>query len=83
MIRAGLLAALMALGGCQTHRDKADAEMLAECARIADPDDRKACQEEVMESAIDAEARTLERQQELEKSHEERERMREVYGEPK
>lgn len=76
------LGALLALAGCQTWHDEADAKALATCAEIADPDARKTCQAEVMESAADAEARTLERQQELEKSQEERDRLRAVYSKP-
>jgi hypothetical protein len=80
---AGALVAMMALAGCQTWVDKADAEMLAECARIADPDKRDRCQTEVMTAAADAERAFQEKQREAAEAREQREALREAYGVPK
>jgi hypothetical protein len=79
---AGLVAAL-ALAGCQTWVDRADAEMLAECAKIADPDKRDRCQTEVMTAAADAERSFQEKQREAAEAREQREALREAYGVPK
>jgi len=87
MSRAGALAAglgaLMALAGCQTWTDKADAKMLAKCARIADPAARDRCQTEVMTAAADAERTFQEKQREAAEAREQREALREAYGVPK
>lgn len=87
MNRAGALAAglvaIMTLAGCQTWADKADAEMLAACADIADPLERERCQVEVMTAAGDAERTYQEKQREAALAREEREALREAYGVPK
>lgn len=87
MSRAGALAAGLvaatALAGCQTWTDKADAAMLSECARIADPDARDRCQTEVMTAAADAERAFQEKQREAAEDREQREALREAYGVPK
>lgn len=87
MSRAGALAAgliaIAALAGCQTWTDRADAEMLAECARIADPGARDRCQTEVMTAAADAERAFREKQREAAGVREQREALREAYGVPK
>ena len=80
---AGALVAMMALAGCQTWVDKADAEMLAECARIAEPEARDRCQTEVMTAAADAERAFQEKQREAAEAREQREALREAYGVPK
>lgn len=77
------LAVLTALTGCQTWQDKADAEALADCAKIAEPAKRETCQTEVMTAAGDAERRLLEQQREAALAREEREALREAYGLPK
>jgi hypothetical protein len=77
------LFAMTALAACQTWVDKADAEMLAECARIADPDKRDRCQTEVMTAAADAERAFQEKQREAAEAREQREALREAYGVPK
>jgi hypothetical protein len=79
---AGLVAAL-ALAGCQTWVDRADAEMLAECAKIAEPEARDRCQTEVMTVAADAERAFQEKQREAAEAREQREALREAYGVPK
>jgi hypothetical protein len=76
---ASALAAVFALGAWQ---DKADAEMLADCAKIADPGARKTCQTEVMTAYGDAERALKEKRLAEEKAREERETLREVYGVP-
>jgi len=81
-IIAAILAAAPLLAGCQTWQDKADTAALAECAGIADPGERKACQTEVTAAASDALGRAADRQRELEEAQEERDRLREVYGNP-
>jgi hypothetical protein len=79
---AAALAAVFAFGACQTWQDKADAEMLADCAKIADPGARKTCQTEVMTAYGDAERALKEKRLAEEKAREERETLREVYGVP-
>jgi len=81
VVAAGL-AALLVLGACQTWQDKADAEMLADCAKIADPAARKTCQTEVMTAYGDAERALKEKQLAEAKAREERETLKEVYGLP-
>ena len=87
MSRAGALVsglvAISALAGCQTWTDRADAEMLAKCARIADPGARNRCQTEVMTAAADAERAFQEKQREAAEAREQREALREAYGVPK
>lgn len=78
---AGLVL-LVALAGCQTWRDKADAQALADCAKIADPAKRVTCQTEIMTAAGDAERRLLEQQREAALAREEREALHEAYGLP-
>lgn len=72
---AGLVART-ALTGCQTRQDKADAAALADCAKIAEPEERGTCQTEVMTAAGDAERRQLEKQREAALAREEREACR-------
>ena len=79
---AGLVA-LTALTGCQTWQDKADAAALADCASIAEPEQRGTCQTEVLRAAGDAERRQLEEQREAALAREEREALRQAYGLPK
>jgi hypothetical protein len=79
----GGLAGLLVLAGCQTWQDAADADMLARCARIADPAKRSICQTEVMTAAGDAERRQLEAQREAGLARETQEALREAYGLPK
>ena len=81
-LAAAGLVAHMALGACQTWQDKADAEMLAECTKVADPVARKRCQTEVMTAYGDAERAQKERYREAAKASEEREALREAYGLP-
>jgi hypothetical protein len=78
---AGLIV-LTALGACQTWQDKADAAMLADCAKIADPEAREACQTEVMTAYGDAERAQKERYRQAAKASEEREALRKAYGIP-
>jgi ABC-type uncharacterized transport system auxiliary subunit len=80
-VAAGL-AAFLVLGACQTWQDKADAEMLADCAKIADPAERKTCQTEVITAYGDAERALKEKQVAEAKAREERETLKEVYGLP-
>ncbi|MBK8198716.1 MAG: hypothetical protein IPK75_10115 [Acidobacteria bacterium] len=77
------LAALASLGGCQTWKDQADAEALAACARIADPDKRETCQTEVMTAYGDAERDRARKQSEAQQAAEDREALRKAYGIPK
>lgn len=81
--RASALVAAAALAGCQTWTDKADAAMLADCARIANPVERDRCQLEVMTAAGDAERGYQEKLREAAQAREEREALREAYGAPK
>ena len=79
---AAALAALLVLGACQTWQDKADAEMLADCAKIADPSERKTCQTEIMTAYGDAERALKEKHLAEAKAREERQALKEAYGLP-
>ena len=76
------LSALLTLAACQTWQDRAEAEALAECARVADPVQRKTCQTEVMTAAGDAERRQVEAQREAGLAREKQEALRKAYGLP-
>jgi len=77
------LAVRAALAGCQTWQDKADAEALADCTKIAEPAKRETCLTEVMTAAGDAECRLPGQQHEPALAREEREALREAWGLPK
>ncbi len=80
---AGALCAALVLAGCQTWKDRADSEALAECGGIADADERKACQSDVMAAYAEAERKEKDRLVEAGKAADERELLNEVYGSPK
>ena len=86
MKRAALAAmgmtALLATGACQTWQDKADAAMLADCAKLADTEARKTCQTEVMTAYGDAERAQKEKHLAAAKAREERRALNEAYGLP-
>lgn len=81
-LAASLCAALW-VSGCQTWRDRADAEAFAACAKIADAEARKACQSDVMVNYSEAERQEKQRLIEAGKAADERELLHEVYGSPK
>lgn len=87
MIRGGapglVLTGLMALAGCQSWQDRADARALEDCEKIGQADARARCRETVIETER---ARQQEAMDELElqiRQSEERERLNEVFGDPK
>ena len=80
---AGGLSAVLLLAGCQTWQDKAEAEALADCAKIAEAEKRTTCQTEVMTAAGDAERRQLADQRAAAKAREDRDALLKAYGIPK
>ncbi len=80
---AGGLCAFLSLAGCHTWQDKAEAEALADCAKIAEAEKRTTCQTEVMTAAGDAERRQLADQRAAAKAREDRDALLKAYGIPK
>jgi hypothetical protein len=78
-----VLAGLMALAGCQSWQDRADARALEVCEKLGEAEARARCRETVIETER---ARQQEAMDELElqiQQSEERERLNEVFGDPK
>jgi hypothetical protein len=80
---AAVFAGLIALAGCQTWRDKADADALNACEQLGDAAARKACRTEVVAAAAETEQRRLDTDREAALAREEQEALREAYGQPK
>lgn len=82
-IAAAAVAGLTGLGGCQTWHDRADARALEACEKIADADERRRCQETVTEVERAKQQKAMEDLQLRIDESEERERLNEVFGDPK
>jgi hypothetical protein len=86
MSRAGLLTAgllaMLALAGCQTWQDRADADALEACAGIAGEAERAKCRETVVETGRAQQQKLLDEMDVRLKESEERERLNEVFGDP-
>jgi len=75
-------AAALGLAGCATWSDTADAEALAACEKLADPDQRQQCRANVIAIAEARHRAEMDKLGERILEAEERERLDRVYGGP-
>jgi NAD-dependent SIR2 family protein deacetylase len=82
VLAAVALAGAVALTGCVSCEDRADAKALENCEHEADPEARKTCRETVIATEEAMQQEQMQKlQQEIDAS-EERERLHKVYGDP-
>lgn len=81
-LTAVALLASLALTGCATWEDRANAEALAKCEDKVNPEDRRICREMVIAAAKGAHDRQVDALQGDIDEAEDRELQRKVYGGP-
>lgn len=77
------LAGLMALAGCQTWQDRTDAKALETCEKFSDAAERARCRQTVIETERARQQKAMEELELKIKESEERERLNEVFGDPR
>lgn len=83
IILTAALAVCLVPVGCVSWKDRADAKALEACQGKADPAERKLCRETVIETERARQQKLMDEQQLRIEESEERERLNEVFGDPK
>jgi hypothetical protein len=82
-LAAAALAGMAALAGCQTWLDRADAAALETCAKFTDEAERAKCRETVVATERAKQQKLIDDMELRQQESEERERLNEVFGDPK